>query len=174
MKSCRAFTILELLVVLAIVALLASLAVPEFNRFLDQARSTACAGNLRNIGIAVRGYISDHDGTFPVIETNPEEPIYPEEVEARGMLETLEDYGITLNTLRCQSDVAGPNYFAARGTSYEWRPLIDGENSLNPLMFTRRGERRVSPARVRICMDIAPVHGGRHNLLYGDGRIRKF
>lgn len=169
-----AFTLVELLVVLALVAILISLAVPEYQGFIERSRSTACASNLRAIGLAVRNFINENDGTFPVIETNPDNPIYPEDVEARGMLETLEPYGISSRNLRCPGDVAGPNYFAARGNSYEWRPVIDGENSINPVMYTRRGERNVNPSRVRLVIDIAPVHSGRQNQLRGDGSVRGF
>jgi prepilin-type N-terminal cleavage/methylation domain-containing protein/prepilin-type processing-associated H-X9-DG protein len=172
--SRRAFTLVELIAVLALVSLLISLAIPEMQRFLERARSTACASNLRSIGLAVRNYINEHDGTFPVIETNPDNPIYPEEVQARGMLETLEPYGVTVNMLRCPSDLRGPDYFDQRGTSYEWRPVIDGENSVNPIFYTRRGARQVSPSRVRIVMDFTPVHNGRQNRLFADGRVRNF
>ncbi len=170
-----AFTLIELLLVVAIIALLISLAVPEFGRFVDRARSVGCAGNLRSIGISVRNYINDNDGTYPVIETNPEDPIYPEEVGAKGMLETLEPYGLTAATLSCKADVTGSNHFAKRGTSYEWRPSVDDEPALQPKILTRRGsERSVNPARVRLCIDIEPVHNGRMNVLYGDGRVRNF
>jgi prepilin-type N-terminal cleavage/methylation domain-containing protein/prepilin-type processing-associated H-X9-DG protein len=171
---CRAFTLLEMLVVLSLVAVLIGLAIPEFQRFIDRARSTACSSNLRSIGVTVRNYINEHEGTFPVIETNPENPIYPEGVEARGLFETLEPYGLTQANLRCPGDIAGPNYFADRGTSYEWRPVIDGEIALNPVFYTRRGERRVNPARVRLVIDISPVHNGRMNQLRGDGSVRAF
>lgn len=170
----RAFTLVELLVVLAIVGLLVGLGVPEFNRFFDRSRSTACLSNLRAIGASVRNYINDNDSTFPIIETNPADPIYPEEVEARGMLETLEPYGLTTTMLRCPADVRAKNYFAQRGTSYEWRPIVDDEPALNPIVFTRRGERRVSPSRVRLVIDIDAVHNGRNNQLFADGRVRGF
>lgn len=173
-SSRLAFTLVELIAVIALVAILVGLMVPEAQRLVERARSTACSANLRNIGMAVRNYINDNDGTYPVIETNPEAPIYPEEVQARGMLETLEPYGVTGRSLLCPSDRRGPDYFAQRGTSYEWRPVIDGESSLNPILYTRRGERQVDPARVRIVMDFTPVHNGRQNLLFADGRVRNF
>jgi prepilin-type N-terminal cleavage/methylation domain-containing protein/prepilin-type processing-associated H-X9-DG protein len=172
--SHRAFTLVELIAVIALLAILVGLTIPEFHRLVERARSTACSANLRNIGMAVRNYINDHDGTFPVIETNPENPVYPDEVEARGMLETLENYGVTSKVLMCPSDRRGADYFAQRGTSYEWRPVIDGEPAMNPLLYTRRGERHVDPARVRLVMDFTPVHNGRQNLLFADGRVRSF
>ncbi len=168
------FTLVELIITLAIIGLLVALAIPQVNGFLDRSRSTACLANLRAIGVAVRNYINDNDSTFPVIETNPASPIYPEEVGAKGMLETLEPYGLVAAALRCPADVRARNYFAQRGTSYEWRPVVDDEPALNPVIYTRRGERQVNPSRVRLVIDIDAVHNGRQNQLYGDGRVRGF
>lgn len=170
----RGFTLVELIITMAIVGLLVGLAMPEFSRFLDRSRSTACVANLRTIGVAVRNYINDNDATFPVIETNPASPIYPEDLGAKGMFETLQPYGLVESALRCPADVRARNYFASRGTSYEWRPVVDDEPALNPVIYTRRGERQVSPSRVRLVIDIDAVHNGRQNQLYGDGRVRGF
>jgi prepilin-type N-terminal cleavage/methylation domain-containing protein len=170
----RGFTLVELIITLAIVGLLVGLALPEFSRFQDRARSTACLANLRTIGVSVRNYVNDNDATFPIIETNPASPIYPEELGARGILETLQPYGLVENALRCPADVKARNYFASRGTSYEWRPVVDDEPALNPVIYTRRGERQVNPSRVRLVIDIDAVHNGRQNQLYGDGRVRGF
>lgn len=170
----EAFTLLELLLVVAIIGVLAALAVPQFQRFVDRAHSVNCAGNLKAIGVAVRSYVTENDGTYPVIETNPDDPIYPKHVEARGMLESLEAYGVTERTLRCGADLAGPNYFASRGTSYQWHPLVDGEISIRPTIYTRRGERQIDPSLIRLCTDMAPVHNGRRNALFGDGGVRHY
>jgi prepilin-type N-terminal cleavage/methylation domain-containing protein/prepilin-type processing-associated H-X9-DG protein len=172
--GCRAFTLLELMMVIAILALLAVLSVPEFSRFIERARSASCAANLKAIGIATSLYVGENNGTFPIIETNPADPVYPEEVEAKSLLETLGPYGLDPGNLRCPADTAGPNYFARFGTSYEWRPVIDGENSIAPVLYTRRGARTVSPKRVRIAMDYSPVHHGRMNFVFADGRVRRF
>jgi prepilin-type N-terminal cleavage/methylation domain-containing protein len=61
----RAFTLIELLVVIAIIAILAALAFPVMGRVREQANSTKCASNLRQIGIGVAAYINEHDGDFP-------------------------------------------------------------------------------------------------------------
>ncbi len=45
------FTLLELLVVVAIVAILASLLLPALSAGRDKGRQVACVGNLRQLGV---------------------------------------------------------------------------------------------------------------------------
>lgn len=59
------FTLIELLVVIAVIAVLAALLVPAVQRGLMAARRTACASNMRQIGIGLTMYCNDHHGWFP-------------------------------------------------------------------------------------------------------------
>jgi prepilin-type N-terminal cleavage/methylation domain-containing protein len=60
-----AFTLIELLVVIAIVLILAAIALPVLARAQSIARDAKCLSNLRQIGIAFNGYLSQHSGIFP-------------------------------------------------------------------------------------------------------------
>ncbi len=173
-----AFTLIELIAVIAIIAMLITLAVPEYGRIMDRSRSTACMSNLRQIGVAVGLYAADNEGRLPYIN-NPARPVYvdeedlPEGETAQTMLEALGPYGVIDRVLRCPADAAQNNYFASEGTSYEWRPWIDGESKLTPRVFTRRGTiANRSPSRIRIVMDVDNVHSGRQNALFADGRVQ--
>jgi prepilin-type N-terminal cleavage/methylation domain-containing protein/prepilin-type processing-associated H-X9-DG protein len=62
----RAFTLVEILVVLGVLAVLTALAFPVFSRVRDNARRTTCTSNLRQIGIAFQQYTQDASGKYPM------------------------------------------------------------------------------------------------------------
>ena len=64
----RAFTLAELLVTVAILALLISLLVPYAGRAMEKARLTACRKHLRNVSVGLAAYLDDHDDALPVAE----------------------------------------------------------------------------------------------------------
>jgi len=59
------FTLVELLVVVAIIAILAALLLPALRGARETARQTACMGNLRQVSLAVRLYLSDNNDWLP-------------------------------------------------------------------------------------------------------------
>ena len=63
----RAFSLIELLVVLAVIATLAALAFPAASRTIESGRKASCLGNLKQIAAAVRLYSIDHDDHFPQV-----------------------------------------------------------------------------------------------------------
>lgn len=66
MRSRRfGFTVIELLVVVSIVTLLASLLLPSLRRMQESARSTGCLSNLRQIGVAMAAFVFDNNGYLP-------------------------------------------------------------------------------------------------------------
>lgn len=62
---CQAFTLIELLVVIAIIAILAALLLPMLSRAKASAWRASCAGNLHQIGSALRMYVDDFQ-KYPV------------------------------------------------------------------------------------------------------------
>ena len=58
---CRAFTLIELLIVIAILAILAAIFFPVFAKVRENARRTVCASNLKQLGLAWLMYANDYD-----------------------------------------------------------------------------------------------------------------
>lgn len=62
----RAFTLIELVVAIAIVAVLAALLLPALSRAKMAANKARCQGNLRQIGAAAQMYMDDSDDWYPI------------------------------------------------------------------------------------------------------------
>jgi prepilin-type N-terminal cleavage/methylation domain-containing protein len=72
-KSKReAFTLVELLIVIAIIALLIALLFPTISAARRQARVVACASNLHQLSLAFRMYVEANNGNY-----NPAVPYWP-------------------------------------------------------------------------------------------------
>ncbi|MFZ2657479.1 MAG: DUF1559 domain-containing protein [Victivallales bacterium] len=61
----NAFTLIELLIVIAIIAILAALLLPALNKAKELARRIECSEGLRHIGTAAAGYAIDYGNCFP-------------------------------------------------------------------------------------------------------------
>lgn len=67
----RAFSLVELLIALAIMAVLISILLPALLHARVASQATVCASNLRQLGSAFQLYVQDHR-RFPVAESTPE------------------------------------------------------------------------------------------------------
>jgi prepilin-type N-terminal cleavage/methylation domain-containing protein/prepilin-type processing-associated H-X9-DG protein len=189
-----AFTLLELLLVITIIAILASMLMPAIGSMEQRAYSIACSSNLRTIGAAVQLYLQDHNQNFPAIEDNPAvSPVYPAGYPTQTMLQAFGPYGVTQTTLQCPSDMKkGPNSsYVLYGNSYDWKPTLDDENTSEPLVYgggggggVRRQQFGAATSgttgfvikldKIRQCFDDTQVHFGHMNALYGDGHVVYF
>jgi prepilin-type N-terminal cleavage/methylation domain-containing protein/prepilin-type processing-associated H-X9-DG protein len=66
----QAFTLVELLVVIAIIALLVAILMPALNQARNMAKIVKCQAQLRSIGTAWQLYLQDSADTFPLYSAN--------------------------------------------------------------------------------------------------------
>jgi len=78
----RAFTLLEMLVVIAIIAVLAALAFPLASRMIASGQTAKATSNLRQIGVLVSAYAAENNNRLPPLRlgwgigTNPENYVF--------------------------------------------------------------------------------------------------
>jgi prepilin-type N-terminal cleavage/methylation domain-containing protein len=187
-----AFTLIELVVVIAIIASLVTLLMPAIGQMFERGRETKCTNNLRQIGMLIQGAAMDNNGVYPEIENDRENPIHDEE---QGTVQTLRELvearGGTVDLVKCPSDIqstlahskngATTSYFEAKGSSYEWYPYYEGENVNAVNRYGRMGIRTLPPSQVRLLMDYAEngegphgrsVTGSKMHVFYADGSVR--
>jgi len=64
-KSRKGFTLIELMIVIAIIAILAAILIPNFIRARAQSQLSACEANEKNVATALEMYATDNGGNYP-------------------------------------------------------------------------------------------------------------
>ena len=125
----RAFTLIEVLVVIAIIIGLAAILIPSLRSALESAKATKDLSNLRQIGALMQAYLNDKDGILPVINAAPGigtigpppiPVIYPKYVATKKVFQSPFDkrtdsegdnapvsYGINVNMYAASPGIAG-------------------------------------------------------------------
>ena len=67
----KKFTLVEMLVVIAIIGILASLLMPALQSALKSSRQVVCANNLRNLGFGMNDYADANNGYLPKMTWAP-------------------------------------------------------------------------------------------------------
>ena len=94
MKRRSAFSLVELLVVIGIIALLMAILLPAMNRARETARTVQCAAQFRQIGQAVYNYANSNRGMLPAWSSKhnwPDDP-YADDPDGPGWLVLLAPY----------------------------------------------------------------------------------
>lgn len=142
------FTLVELLVTIAIIAILAAFLIPALTKAREKARRVNCLANLKNMGIAMRTYANEFDAGFP----DGNNAIGLEKLLAQGYLKTSKIFTCPSTTTTYTEGVVDDAHL-----DYVYK----GGNSEKSC----RAETAMAADRTR-----TPNHINYGNLLFGDGR----
>jgi prepilin-type processing-associated H-X9-DG protein len=167
-----AFTLIELLAVIGIIACLAGLLMPSIVSVRQKADSLRCVSNLRQIATSALLYAADHNQHLPLIEPWPDKPMYLPSDNAQTMLQALQNYGVTPSVLKCPTDANGPNYYAKEGSSYQWSVVASGQNTQSvKFIFMGFQTPSLPMSQVILAFDYTAVHNNSTNVIFGDGHM---
>jgi prepilin-type N-terminal cleavage/methylation domain-containing protein len=108
----RAFTLVELLIVIAIIGGLVAILLPAINAARASARATSCRSNLRQIGMSMLQYCDLHGGEFPGF-------VHDQKNAAQSWIYTLKPFLESVDEIRiCPDDIKGTERLSEDSTSY--------------------------------------------------------
>ena len=102
----RAFTLLELVIVVALVAILAALLLPIFQQKREYARRASCQSNLKQIGLGFMQYARDYDEKYPLAYANFDGLSGYNPNGDAGWMQILQPYIKSTQRFQCPSEPA--------------------------------------------------------------------
>jgi prepilin-type N-terminal cleavage/methylation domain-containing protein len=191
-----AFTLVELLVVVTILALLISILMPSLKQARVQTKRTACASNLRQIGIGLQSYLVDSNDRLPHASYLPSTSAFPLfDVEPIFIADVLAPYlDDQRQVFECPDDrpddrrappFTGMSFFQSDLSSYQyrWWPPWSYPGGKTIAEVAARCEehwqRPVPENTIWLLSDYKPFHGqagkaGAKRYLYIDGHVTDY
>ena len=162
----RAFTLIEMIVVMAVIAILAAFAYPVYQRSVASGRAAACLSNLRQLSTGLNAYLNENDMKMPTLQIgrdslNQDVPVIDN---------TLDKYLSDKRIFACPAD--NKNLATKTGTSYCWNVALNGQAVAN-LNFLQLA---TDTSHIPVISDKEGFHPylqDKVNILYADGHATK-
>lgn len=162
MKRVRcAFTILELLIVIGIVAILGVLSVPIYAKLRGRAQRAQCTANLRNLYVAADLYLQGN-GSWPQIRRDVSES--GQTAHATAWIHALEPFNVSAKTWICptiENLLGNPDYLQAERARIDYMPMPFDDKPITPHQWPRQPW----------FIESGNVHGGGNLIIFTDGSI---
>ena len=138
-RHAQAFSLVELLVVVGIIALLVSIMMPTFTKVMALAKETDCLNNLKTVSLALINYMNDESNQDRLPLNEPPNVTYPE-VDANDLLPGLESskrwwcnkvypYGDRQHSIYLCPVDSGREGWAKVATSYGFNETLTNEGA---------------------------------------------
>lgn len=186
-RVCRrqtAFTLVELLVVISVIALLMGILMPVLGKAKNIAKRMTCQSNLRQIGVAFRAYLDDSRDIMPPACAYPWDITDPNNANYRPPITQF--LGPVLqrpHVFICKADTIQRYYLKVGGTSYYYNgrqqiPFIGWVDGLGgtTISASRFAQDGVKERNIDVMSDFDGVHSkrgefGGKNYLYADWHV---
>jgi prepilin-type N-terminal cleavage/methylation domain-containing protein/prepilin-type processing-associated H-X9-DG protein len=162
----RGFTLLELIVVIAIVTIVAALVIPAWQRSQANGHAAACMNNLRQIGAGLTKYLGEHDQTFPSLALAREN----KEQQVPTLDTVLLPYIGNSAVFACPADTK--RLAEITGTSYLWNYKLNGQKLAAVRVSFVKHDTIEEQSRIMVIGDKEGWHPylkNKLNVLYADG-----
>lgn len=162
----NAFTLVELLVTIAVIGLLTGIVVPAYEHTVQSGRATACVSNMRQLGAALNLYLGEHNMTLPTLKAGRAS----KSEDGPVIDDTLNAYTGDMRVFRCPGDNA--KLYENTGTSYYWDVAVNGQSIANLQFLTIASD----PTHIPILADkeaFHPYEKDKVNILYADGHATR-
>jgi prepilin-type N-terminal cleavage/methylation domain-containing protein len=103
-QSAHGKTLLELLVVVVIIGLLASLTFPLYSYFKARASYVGCVNNLTSLHAGLSSHLADHLMVWPQVPEDVDREGPEGDMLAKFWYDTLKEYGVSKKTWVCSAD----------------------------------------------------------------------
>jgi prepilin-type N-terminal cleavage/methylation domain-containing protein len=157
----KAFTLVELLVVISIISLLMAILVPSLGKARASAKRAVCQSNLKQIGIGFKTYLDDNRdimppaSDFPWDITNPfndpNNPYYTPPI-TKFLMPILKQSEVFI----CKEDTIQKYYLRTGHTSYQYYRQLGG-TSMSASFLEKSG---IKEKNIHVMSDFDPVHTG--------------